>query len=125
MEIKNGLYAVYQGKEYRAAKAEGGVKLIAEGPDAPEGFQKTPYHNFTKTVKREEITKLELVKSYAAYGGGRFEIADKTAQGIVIATSDEAVARRLGMRRMDRMDYRMEIPWREAEAITESRREIE
>lgn len=124
--MKSGLYATYQGAEYEAAKtADGRVKLVFRGTDPPEGFAPTPYHNSVKTVRREEVSALVLVKSYAIYCGERFEIADETPNGFVIATSDQKAAERVGMDKTDRMDFRKQIHAEEADDVIEERRAID
>lgn len=123
--IKSGLYAVYGGREYAAAKTGDGVKLIYDGENPPEGFAATPYGNYVKTVAKADVSKLELVKSYAVLEGERFEIASEEGGMITIASSDEKMAERFGMEKADRHDYRKKIRREEADGICESRRTIQ
>lgn len=72
--MRTGLYAVYHGRQFKAAKTMSGrVKLVAEN-DPPRGFKKTRYGNFVKKVDADKVEKLFLVKSFAEVDGKRFQI---------------------------------------------------
>ncbi len=118
--IKNGLYAIYDGREYPAAKvAAGHIKLIYTGDKPPSGFEKTLYGNYVKTVKASDVTRLEIVKSYAVVDGQKLEIVSEDGDMLTVGTSNEEIAKRFHMEKLDRHDYRMELRMQDAQDIIE------
>lgn len=110
--MRIGMYAMYNGKAYKAAKLNSETyKLIDDGTDPAEGFARSEIapQVYVKTVKRHDLSEVYIVKTYAEYQGERIEVADDKDDTVILATSDEKVAQRLGMEKIDRHDYRLKV----------------
>ncbi len=121
MKIRSGLYAVLNGKEYRAAKLASGIYRLMSGSDADEGFQMGDYGVFVRDVRLEELESVYIVKSYALFMEREFEIESDDERQIVISTSDEGTAACLKMDKIDRCDYRLSIPKSSADTVFEKK----
>ena len=118
--VKSGLYAGYQGGEYRAARmADGRVELFAD-VHAP-GFKRTPHGHYSRTLPRDALDALYIVKSYAEVYGERFELESEKDGTYTIGTSDAKLAAQHGFTAKGRRDFRKRIPASAITNITEER----
>ena len=110
--VRIGMYATYNGKEYKAAKLNSELyKLIDDGTEPSDGFARSEFapQAYVKTVQRNDLTGVYIVKTYADFQGERLEVAEDNDDTVTIATSDARVAQRLGMDKLDRYDYRLKV----------------
>ncbi|MEN6461452.1 MAG: hypothetical protein ABFC94_08805 [Syntrophomonas sp.] len=112
MTVRMGMYATYNGKEYKAAKVNGAVyKLIDDGFEPAAGFYASEFAplNFMKIVSRNDLDRVYIVKTYAEFKGERFEVMEDNDDTVTITTSDAQAAKRIGMNKIDRYDFRLKV----------------
>jgi hypothetical protein len=118
--MRFGLYGEWRGCTYVAAKLpEGGFKLISDRQTP--GFRRTEYGNYVHEVERVE--RLYTVNCRVRYGGEWF-CASPVRSGVLIATSDAGLARKLGFRQAERGEWEKTIPESDVEGVKEEIREV-
>jgi len=79
--MREGCYAVYRGKEYRASispeiKDKDIIMLITDDiSELNNGFTKG-FYGITKKVKRKELETAYDIKNYVIYKGFQFQVSD-------------------------------------------------
>lgn len=120
--IRNGLYAAYGGRQFKAARtADGKIKLLAD-VDPPQGFEKTPYGNYIKIVEPGAVDDLEIIKTYAEMDGVAFEVESERDGQYTIAAPDAEIARKMGFAQAGRGDYRKRVPAESVDRVYEQKR---
>ena len=112
MLVRIGMYATYNGKDYKAAKVNDELyKLIDDGTQTSLGFKVSEFAPlvYIKIVQRPDLDRVYIVKTYADFQGERLEVAEDNNDTLMLATSDARVAQRLGMDKIDRYDYRLKV----------------
>ena len=109
--VRIGMYAIYQGKEYKAARVNGELyKLIADGIEPEAGFVRSEFALVgVKTVHLQDLDRVYVVKTYADFRGERLEVVEESDDTVTVATSDASIAVRLGLKKLDRLDYRLKV----------------
>jgi len=107
--VRNGLYATYKGRQFKAAKTSGEkIKLLADS-SPPAGFQKTAYGNYTKTISPKEIEALSIIKTFIDVDGASFEVESEQNGYYVIGVPAGHKAPP-GFEAAGKGDYRGKIP---------------
>lgn len=126
--MKDGLYAVYLGKEYTSGKTRDGKIILRSDNerDVDKGFE--PCEPFTfrkqanrivciKNVDRSEVDEYYRARTIARYEGHDFEVIDETDKeiSIVAMAGDYRDWLNLGMKVIDKGVYQKWIPKEDAE----------
>lgn len=108
--MRMGLYALYRGKTYRAARLNlETYKLITD--EAAAGFVQSEFtpESYIKVVQRSDLQELYMVKTYANYAGEQLEVVEDEPDAVTLASADAQLAERYGMDKLDRCDYRLKV----------------
>lgn len=121
--MKNGNYAIYNGKEYSADYIKNrGVVLrspniadIAEGFEVYDGFNKTIV--CIKFVDKKDLQEFYRLRTKAIYAGYKFEVVEEKDDlvSIVTMTGDYRVWEKMGMQCIDKGVYQKWINKNEAD----------
>lgn len=125
--MKNGRYAIYNGKEYSAdyIKGKGIILRSYDEKDLQKGFQE--YNGFDKSivgikfVDKSQVSEFYRARTIAKYQGYTFEVVDEIGNQISIVTmvGDYQEWKRLEMKCIDKGVYQKWIDRDEAEIIIE------
>lgn len=121
--MKNGNYAIYEGKEYSADYIKGkGIVLRSENiEDLKNGFEIYDGYNkdiiCIKFVEKTEIKEFYRIRTKAIYADYEFEVVDEKDEMISIVTmvGDYQIWESLNMKCIDRGVYQKWISKGDAE----------
>ena len=130
--MKNGVYAIYLGKEYTSGLNKDG-KIILRSSDIGDinnGFMECEPFSFkglkknivcVKYVNRDEVEEYYRLRTKAIYTGYEFEIVEEKDDlvSIVAMTGDYRVWEKMGMHCIDKGVYQKWINKKEAEIKVE------
>lgn len=124
--MRSGMYAAYKGGEYKAARVDGELyKLIADDIEPAAGFVRSEFAPaYVKTVHRQDLERIYIIKTFADFQGDRLEVAEENGDIVTLATSDASIAEKFGMSKIDRHDYRLKIAKSEVTRFVEEIRPV-
>lgn len=128
MKTRDGHYATLRGKEFRLVFLEdGGFELVSEDPvDLAIGFSKYSDGIFTFKAKKEDLTNVREISTYAKYKGHRFFVeSSKEGAAILVTECNSALADQLGLEQMERNIYFKKVPISEIKEIWEESKQFE
>jgi len=126
--LKDGLFAIYSGREYEVGVKEGGgVTLRSNNSnDLKNGFALYKNIIYIKEVKSKDVESIYSVKTYADYKGHKCkvlkEIDDKLLLHAMIG--DYRICESLGFNMVDRGVYNKWVDIKAVERIYEEKEEI-
>ncbi|MBL0389434.1 hypothetical protein JJB07_22850 [Tumebacillus sp. ITR2] len=82
--MKYGNYALYQGREYKAARDQDTILLYSKDPcDLQHGFFEKRPGVYTKSLSFQEVETVYAISYQAVYGGRTFP-ANETGMGSIL-----------------------------------------
>lgn len=108
--MKEGYYAVYKGKEYKAAYSpdlgdNDIIMLMTEDVNGlRNGFTKG-FYGITKKVKRDELDTAYSIKVNAIYQGYQFQVSEEKDGRVLLYTSDWGISQKLNMEQTDKFSF--------------------
>ena len=117
-EIKEGTFAIYQGKEYSAGRLQDGrLFLRSENPkDLQNGFEPYVCHNqdilYVKYVDKDEIEAMYDIWTVAQYRREEFDATEEKDGKVCIYSmeGDWNKWREMGMKQVDKGVFLMWVP---------------
>jgi hypothetical protein len=124
--MRNGVYAVYKGKEYEAGRSveSNVIVLRSYNPnDVSKGFSLYKGIVYVKRVQKSELEEVYRITTYAEYKGIKFQAIKEDGDKILLSgvIGDYRVFESLGMKMVDKGVYEKWVDKSDVTAIYEEK----
>lgn len=123
--MKSGIFAVYQGIEYKAGLDSNIVTLRSyDSSDAERGFSLYKEMVYVKKVQKKEVDEVYSISTLALYQGFIFGVYKEEGEKLLLFTDNYIVSEKLGLDMVDRGVYEKWVSKNDVTSVYEEKKSL-
>jgi hypothetical protein len=121
--IRNDIYCLYKGKEYRLVhKADGTYEIVTKNQfDVDEAFDFYQNDIYRKQIELDEVEEVYSINSFAVYNGDIFGVSRPLGVDVELYTSNVELAVENRMNQIGKSEYVKIVSQSEVEVYEEKK----